>query len=174
MYVEGKLSPTRKNILAPGAIGVYSGGGIYNPAQIMRDDSVKSSTTKADKKLTSVANKQFGEMPISELQELIALTVPDPKQAEKVWDPLAVAASIGQFAKLKGHQTGYVYVDRDRGLKATRRETQGILDSGEAGLVPDDKITLFLLRTDDKVPSNPAWWPQIRFPNGRYAFAFAI
>src|SRR5205807_5128426 len=38
IYVEGGLSPTRKNILAPGSIGVYSAGGIYNPAQVMRSE----------------------------------------------------------------------------------------------------------------------------------------
>src|SRR5262249_20503443 len=40
IYVEGDLSPTRKSILAPGSIGVYSAGSNYNPAQILRDDSV--------------------------------------------------------------------------------------------------------------------------------------
>ena len=34
VYLEGGLSPTRRNILAPGSIGVYSGGSIYNPAQV--------------------------------------------------------------------------------------------------------------------------------------------
>src|SRR5262249_5649307 len=29
VYVEGGLSPTRKNVLAPGSIGVYSGGSNY-------------------------------------------------------------------------------------------------------------------------------------------------
>jgi hypothetical protein len=70
--------------------------------------------------------------------------------------------------------TGYLYVDRDRGLKEDRRETQGILDGGEAGKVPSDKLTLFLLRTKAERGSNEAWWPQVRFPNGNYGFAFAI
>src|SRR6185295_16951356 len=65
IYLEGGLNPTRKNILAPGAIGVYSGGGTYNPAQILRDDAVKGPTIKADKKVSAVANKTFVEMPIS-------------------------------------------------------------------------------------------------------------
>ncbi|HXL09717.1 MAG TPA: hypothetical protein VN966_05820 [Candidatus Bathyarchaeia archaeon] len=51
VYVESGLSPTRKNILAPGSIGVYSGGSNYNPAQILRDETVKTSTDKIDKKL---------------------------------------------------------------------------------------------------------------------------
>src|SRR5262249_17916330 len=40
VYVESGLSATRKNILAPGSIGMYSGGSNYNPAQVLRDDSV--------------------------------------------------------------------------------------------------------------------------------------
>ena len=38
VYVESGLSATRKNILAPGSVGVYSGGSNYNPAQIFRDE----------------------------------------------------------------------------------------------------------------------------------------
>ena len=41
VYVESGLSATRRNILAPGSIGVYSGGSTYNPAQIMRDGTVR-------------------------------------------------------------------------------------------------------------------------------------
>jgi len=90
------------------------------------------------------------------------------------WNPLAVAESITQFAHLSKQKTGYVYVDRGRDLKESRRETQGVLTGGEASLVPGDKATLFLLRTIDAKGSNAAWWPQIRFPNGQYAFAFAV
>jgi hypothetical protein len=91
-----------------------------------------------------------------------------------VWNPVAVAESIRQFAQIHEHKTGYVYVDRDRGLEAKRSETQGILTGGEAGLVPDDKCTLFLLETSVGRGRSAAWWPQIRFPKGRYAFAFAV
>lgn len=174
VYVESGLSATRKNILAPGSIGVYSAGSSYNPAQVMRDDSVKALTEKIDKKLVGVANKGIIEMPIKEIQELIAWTRPDQDQSEHVWNPVAVAESLGQFAKLHKQATGFIYVDRDRGLKANRRETQGILEGGEYTNLPDDKIGLFLLRTESAGKSGPSWWPQIRFPDGRYAFAFAL
>lgn len=111
---------------------------------------------------------------MKDLKALIELTVPDQNESEHVWDPIAVAESVMQFAQLHNQKTGYVYVDRGRGLLATRRETQGILDSGEAGSVPEDKCTLFLLRTTAGNGKNEAWWPQIRFPKGRYAFAFAL
>src|SRR5207244_6263725 len=54
IYVESGLTATRRNILAPGSIGVYSGGSIYNPAQVMRDETVKVPTEKIDKKLASI------------------------------------------------------------------------------------------------------------------------
>jgi hypothetical protein len=174
IYVESGLSPTRKNVLAPGSIGIYSGGSIYNPAQVMRDKTVTISTEKIDKKLNLIPDKDYRELPISEIEELIKLTTPDQSQSEHIWDPVAVAESIAQFAKVRQHKTGYVYVDRERGLKQNRRETQGILEGGEAGKVPKDKITLFVLRTASDGTNVPAWWPQVRFPDGSYAFAFAI
>jgi hypothetical protein len=174
IYVESGLSATRKNILAPGAIGVYSGGSIYNPSQIMRDTTVTGSTEKIDKRVSAIGNKEFLEVPIDEVRELIGLTSPDQRQSERVWNPIAVGESVVQCAKLRDQKTAYIYVDRDRGLREDRRETQGILDGGEAGKVPNQKITLFLLRTEGRRGENPSWWPQIRFPDGKYAFAFSV
>jgi hypothetical protein len=155
-------------------IGVYSGGSIYNPSQVLRDETVLGPTEKMDKMLASIPDKEFAELPVADLKALIALTMPDQAQAEFVWDPLAVAESIAQFAKLNDQVTGYVYVDRDRDLKKSRHETQGILTGGEAARVPTDKIALFLLRTKPGRGKHAAWWPQIKFPAGRYAFAFAV
>ncbi|MCI0329762.1 MAG: Z1 domain-containing protein [candidate division Zixibacteria bacterium] len=174
VYVESTLSPTRGNVLAPGAIGVYSGGSNYNPAQIMRDESVKASTEKIDKKLAKVKDKDYAEISIEDMQELISLTKPDQSQSEHIWNPMAVAESLAQFAKLQGHKTGYVWVDRDRHLEAKRRETAGLLSGGEYTNVPLDKIALYFFRTSVNRQNNAAWWPQIRFPDGRYAFAFAL
>jgi hypothetical protein len=174
VYVEGALNATRKNVLAPGAIGIYSGGSIYNPAQVMRDETVVASTAKISDKLSGTKNKHYQELPMEDLRALIELTVPDQRESERVWNPVAVAESVTQFAVLHKQTTGYVYVDRERGLEAKRGETQGILTGGEAALVPDDKCTLFLLRTSATGGRNEAWWPQIRFPKGRYAFAFAV
>lgn len=174
VYLESGLSPTRKNILAPGSIGVYSGGSNYNPAQILRDETVKTSTDKIDKKLEHIAKKGYAEMPIEDMQALIRLTMPDQTQSERVWNPVAIAESLAEFAKLHGHVTGYVYVDRDRDLDASRRETAGVLTGDEYKNVPLNKIVLYILRTKANRQKNAAWWPQIRFPDGRYAFAFAV
>lgn len=174
VYLEGDLNPTRKNILAPGSIGVYSGGSNYNPAQIVRDETVKPLTEELDKLLADIASKHSQEMPIAKMQSLIALIKPDPTQAEHVWDSMAVAESLAQFARLHDHKTGYVWVDRDRDLQERRRETAGVLAGGEFTEVPRDRIALYLLRTKAHRDKHAAWWPQIRFPDGRYAFAFAI
>jgi len=174
IYLEGGLSPTRKNILVPGSIGVYTGGGTYNPAQVVRDASATAPTAKLDELVAGIANKTHAEMPVDKIKALIRCIVPDETASEHVWDPIAVAASVEQCAKLRNQEVGYVYVDRERGLREARRETQGILEGGEAHKVPADRLTLFLLRTKANGQERAAWWPQIRFPGGRYAFAFSI
>jgi Z1 domain/Type III restriction enzyme, res subunit len=174
VYLEGGLHPTRKNVLVPGAIGVYTGGGTYNPAQVVRDDSVAPRTAKLDKLLEGLADKTFAAMSIEAIQALIKQTMPDESVAERVWNPSAVAESMGQCAALRHEEIGYVYVDRERDLQESRRETQGVLSGGEAGKVPEDKLTLFILRTKAKGKQHASWWPQIRFPSGQYAFAFSI
>lgn len=174
VYVESGLSATRGNVLAPGSIGVYAGGSIYNPAQVMRDASASAAMEKLDAKLAQMRDKSYALLPLQDLRALIELTRPDQRESERVWNPTAVAESVSQFATLRGQKDGYVYVDRERGLKENRRETQGILDGGEAATVPDDRVTLFLLRTRADRGRAAAWWPQIRFPKGRYAFAFAV
>jgi Z1 domain len=174
IYIEGQLNPTRRSIIAPGALGVYSGGGTYNPAQVLRDGTTKAATDEIASVLSAVADKSYAELPIDQLCRLISLTMPDEKFSEHVWDPEAIRESLVQLAKLGKGTTGYVYADRGRGLKESRLETQGILTGGEAGSVPNDKTTLFLLRTKAEGGQHSVWWPQIRFPDGQYAFAFAV
>lgn len=174
VYLTSGLNPTRKNILVPGAVGVYSAGSNYNPAQVMRDESVKADMERIDKKLEFVRNKNCAEMAIEDMEKLVRLTKPDEAKSECLWDSDAVAGSLAQFASLHKQKMGYVYVDRDRELDADRRETQGILTGGEYQSVPSDKIALFMLRTKGNRKNLAAWWPQIRFPDGNYAFAFAI
>ena len=174
IYVESGLSPTRKNVLAPGAVGVYAAGSNYNPSQVMRDGSVTDSTSEIDRKLTGVPNKGVQEMTIDEIEELIRLTCPDQSVSEHVWNSVAIISSLVQLTKLQKHRTGFVYVDRDRGLEERRRETQGILAGGEYTSVPSNRFALFMLRTKAGPGKNPSWWPQVRFPDGRYAFAFAV
>jgi hypothetical protein len=174
VYLENKLQATRRNVLAPGAVGVYTGGGNYNPAQVLRDTAGAQHTARLDKLLAHIEDKKYKPMSLDDIQTLIRLTVPDESASERVWDPIAVAESLKQCAELRGQKQGYVYVDRDRDLKATRRETQGNLTGGEVDEVPSDCVTIFMLRTKEFGRNQSVWWPQIRFPPGRYAFAFAI
>ena len=85
-----------------------------------------------------------------------------------------MAEGLKQCAEILEQEAGYVYVDRGRDLKERRRETQGVLSGGEAGKVPNNRITIFMMRTKAYGKHQAAWWPQIRFPSGRYALAFAI
>jgi hypothetical protein len=174
VYLEHGLSATRRNILAPGAIGAYSGGSTYNPAQVVRDESVRTSTEKLDKLLASIPNRTFAELSIEQVRDIVALTMPDPAASERVWNAMAMGESIIEFGKLRKEKTAYVYVDRNRHGKANRRETQGVIEGTEPKDVPGDKLTLFILRTEAGGATNPSWWPQIRFPTGNYAFAFAV
>ena len=174
VYLENGLQATRRSVLVPGAIGVYTGGGTYNPAQVLRNDVGAKNTGKLDGLLAQIGDKGHKKLSIPVLQELIRLTVPDPEESERVWDPLAVAESLKQCAEILGHTDGYVYVDRNREQRARRRETQGLLTGGEAGNVPDDRVTVFMMRTKADGKEHAVWWPQIRFPSGRYALAFAI
>jgi hypothetical protein len=174
IYIETGLNATRRNVLAPGAVGVYSAGSIYNPSQVLRDETVDRSTSRLNKLLDCIDSKTYAEMSVDEMRALIELTVPDQSVSERVWDAMAIGESLVQFANLHQQKTGYVWVDRGRRLVEKRHETQGILSGGETRAVPRDKITLFMLRTDTGGESHAAWWPQIRFPDGRYAFAFAV
>lgn len=174
VYLENGLQATRRNVLVPGAIGVYTGSGTYNPAQVLRDDEGAKHTDKLDGLLNTINNKKYVEFPVSHIQELIRLVAPDPDKSERVWNQLAVAESLKQCADLLDQDTGYIYVDRDRDLRESRRETQGLLTGGEASSVPADRVTVFMMRTKAHGKDQAVWWPQIRFPAGRYAFAFAI
>ena len=174
IYVETGLKPTRKSVLVPGAIGAYLGGHSYNPAQILRDSTTVGATKKLDDQFIAVKNKTYVELPIKDILAILHLIKPDEKEAEQIWNVGAMIASIEQYANIHNQTTGQVYIDRERGLKERRHETQGILTGGELANVPAGLVTLFLLRTTAHTKSNSAWWPQLRFPKGQYAFAFAI
>jgi hypothetical protein len=174
VFIEGSLSATRRNVLAPGAVGVYTGGGTYNPAQILRTSAVAANTEKIDKALLSVASKTYVDTDVDTIVDLIQLTMPDDEASERIWDPLAVAGSLRELERQYGQTGARLYVDRDRRVRENRIETQGILTGGEGPGVPKDKLTLFMLRMSAEVGEYAAWWPQIRFADGGYAFAFAV
>ncbi len=174
LYVEGNLKPTRKNVIVPGSVGVYTAGASYNPAQVRRTEADSETLKLLDEMLSGVDNQSSVEMPISEMKKLIQLTVLDQSEMEHVWDSMAIAECVEQCAQMNNTDVGVVYVDRDRDLVERRRETQGILTGGEVARVRLDLPSIFMIRTVAKGNRSAAWWPQVRFPKGRYAFAFAI
>lgn len=86
----------------PGAIGVYTGGGNYNPAQVLRTNEGAKHVAKIDKMLAAVPDKSYVEIPWDDMQALIRWTVPDDQESEHVWDPVAVAESLKQWHKSEG------------------------------------------------------------------------
>jgi hypothetical protein len=174
VFLQGNIKATRKNVLAPGAVGVYSAGSNYNPAQVRKDASIASWTEKIDKALAAVGDETTIEMKVEDMAELITFTRPDESQSEKIWNPDAVSQSFIQFSRLHKISHGVVYVDRGRELRATRAETAGVLKGGEWRNIPADRLALYMLRTEPEVGKFAAWWPQIRFPDGGYAFAFSV
>jgi Z1 domain/Type III restriction enzyme, res subunit len=174
IFLEGNIKATRKSVIAPGALGVYSASANYNPAQVLRTTAVQSSMQKIDLILENCSDKSVTKMPIQKLIELIRLTKPDEQSAERIWNPEAIELSLSQYATLMKKSDGYLFVDRDRGLEKSRRENQGILDGGEVSKVPTSEPALFMLRTKSNLNGCVGWWPQIRFPDGNYAFAFAV
>ena len=174
IFVEGNLKPTRRNVLVRGAIGIYTGGDSYNPSQMRRDLTVAASAIEIEQLISNIPNKTYLEVPLQLLEAVIELTSPDQTLSEQIWQNDAICGSLRLLPEALNHSTGYIYVDRGRELLAARRETQGILTGGEISAVPSDKATLFLLGLRAGNGVAPSWWPQLRFPDGRYAFSFTI
>jgi Z1 domain len=73
IYLEGNVKATRRNVLAPGCLGVYSAGSNYNIAQIQRAPDTDDAVCKIDDILKSVDNKSSGVFPISTVLELVRM-----------------------------------------------------------------------------------------------------
>lgn len=174
VFLEGNIKATRKGVIAPGALGVYSASSNYNPAQVLRTREVQSQMEKIDALLDGYSNKSVSKIPLQELVALLRLTSSDESFSERIWNLEAIELSLLQYSKLVGKVDGYLFVDRERGLEKSRRETQGILDGGEVSKVPTQELAIFMLRIKPDSKGYIAWWPQIRFPDGNYAFAFAV
>jgi len=173
VYLSAGVAATRKSVLLPGSIGVYTAASNYNPAQVVRDARVIANTAKADALLKNVEDGGLKKVTIDELIALLDLTLPDSNFAEHVWNSEQIKASIKQLSSLVSPLPAMVYVSRNRD-SGVRGETRGILSGGEASKIPQGTLALFMLRTKVKRGEEASWWPQIRFPSGNYAFAFAI
>ena len=174
VYLEGNVKPTRRNVIAPGAIGVYSASSNYNPFAVVRSLPSTLEMKQIDDKLREVPDRTSLPMPISEIVELIGLVRIDENQSQNIWNTESIGLSLLQLHKLDPNRVGYVYVRRDTEHEKGRGETRGLLDSGEIHRIPGNEIALFMMRLKPDKEGTTAWWPQIRFPDGNYAFAFAV
>ncbi|MDE2383482.1 MAG: DEAD/DEAH box helicase family protein [Alphaproteobacteria bacterium] len=176
VFIEGNIKPTRKNVLAPGNLGIYSASSNYNPFSVVRALPSNANLGELDQMLNGIANKRTMKASIPEVIKLIKLTQPDEDRSEHVWNAEKIELSLLQYEKLTGRSDAFVYVDRERNhdVEKGRGETRGLLDSGEVDAVPRNEVALFLLRQKADREGKVAWWPQIRFPDGNYAFAFAV
>ena len=175
IYVSGPWQPTRRNVLDPTSLGFYFAGSSYNPAYPLRDTASKKATSWIDDELVAIKDEEgFKTIGIDRLIELIDRCAPDPDAGFQLWDRKAIKAALEIIRNRRG-DNAYLVVRRKRNLTKVRRETQGILDSGEDKLAPRDAPTLFLYR-QNVTPTGEleVWWPQLRFPDGNYVLAFSF
>lgn len=174
VFLEGSIRATRRNVLAPGALGVYSASSNYNPAGVLFSPSVQKNMVILDELLAKVVSQTSVRMSISELIKILRLVSPDQSVSEHIWNHDAIEQSVTQYSKVMKKDYGFVYVDRNRDISAPRGETRGLLSGGEVDRVPRDELALFMLRMKPNSEGCFAWWPQVRLPDGNYAFAFAV
>lgn len=176
IYISSPLHATRTNVLDPNSIGLYVAGGSYNPAYPLRTKEAQKNTDWLDSRLSSFDDKPGArEVTVEFLIELLEKCPPDARHGVELWDLKTIKAALEKLKSLRGNKA-YLVVKRGRDLRAQRRETQGILDSGEEALAPRDAPALFIYRQNE-IPGKgevAVWWPQLRFPVGNYVLAFSF
>lgn len=175
LYISAPLQATRRNVLDPNSIGFYVAGRSYNPAYPLRTNEMKRNTDWIDSRLAAYDGKSGGAVTtIDFLIDLLDKCEPDPQYGIDVWNKKTIKTALEKIRTVQNSNRAYLVVRRDRKLKTQRRETQGILDSGEDTLAPKDAPTLFLYRQDKHDREIDIWWPQLRFPEGNYVLAFSF
>ena len=174
ILLSKKVSATRRNVLDPASLGLFIAGKSYNPVFPLRDGSGKANTEWLDKTLEPYRDGEVNHVSIDELITLIGRCPADANFGIRLWDIQNLTTALEKLKRVTG-AGAYLVVRRGRDLNVQRRETQGILDSGEAELVPDDAATLFLYRQNaaPRKQLSEAWWPQLRFADGNYAICFS-
>jgi hypothetical protein len=175
IYISGPWQATRRNVLDPTSLGFYVAGSSYNPSYPLRDASSKHSTEWLDKELRNVKeDASYIKISIARIIELVERCHPDPDAGVQLWDLKAIKAALEIIQSRRGDKA-YLVVRRGRNLTKARRETQGILDSGEDSLAPRDAPALFLYRQNSTPKGElDVWWPQLRFPDGNYVLSFSF
>jgi hypothetical protein len=117
----------------------------------------------------------FYEVKIDFIREMIKYCPTDSKENSKLWNLEALDSALETIKSQSGDRA-YLVVKRSRDIKQRRNETQGILSGGEERLAPKDALTLFIYR-QNAIPQRDeidVWWPQLRFPQGRYVLSFSF
>lgn len=175
LYISSPLQATRRSVLDPNSIGFYVAGRSYNPAYPLRTREMQRNTEWLDSRLAAFDGKSGGVVTtIDFLIELLDKCEPDPQYGIDVWNKKTIKAALEKIKTVQNSNAAYLVVRRDRKLKTQRRETQGILDSGEDMLAPKNAPALFIYRQEAHGNEIEIWWPQLRFPEGNYVLAFSF
>lgn len=175
LYISSPLQATRRNVLDPNAIGYYVAGRMYNPAYPLRTSDVSKHTTSLDKKLAKFSDSLNGyAVSVDFVIELLRECPPDPQKGIELWEPKTLITALEKLKTISGRDNAWLMIQRGRRLRQSRRETQGIHDSGDDKHVAKDCPTLFMYRQDSHGSEVEVWWPQLRFPDGSYVLAFSF
>jgi hypothetical protein len=160
--------------LEPNSIGLYAAGSSVNPKYPLRNKDGEAATLEIDRMLASYnEDGKCYKVTTDIIINLIKACKQDLSLEPELWSEKNLQSALEKLKILRG-EGGYLVVKRGRGLNTARRETQGILDSGENRLAPEDATTLFIFRNNGSGSEADAWWPQLRFPDGNYVLAFSF
>jgi hypothetical protein len=175
LYISNPLQATRRNVLDPNTIGLYTAGSYCNPRYPLRTRDCIENTEWLDQNLTQFNDSSpYYETTADFLINIIKKCEHDPDQGEDLWNKKNIITALEKAKDLFGNKA-YLRVRRERELTTPRNETQGFLSGGEAGEVPHDAPTLFVYRLKKRFPDDyEAWWPLLRFADGNYVFAFSF
>lgn len=175
VYISSPLQPTRRNVLDPNSIGFYLGGSYCNPIYPLRNKDVVDNTKWLDEKLEQYDDSiPYYKTNIDEIISIIKKCEHDPDYGADLWNKKNLITALEKIKDLRG-ESAYIRVRRNRNLSTKRNETQGFLSGGEATVVPNDALTLFIYRLSKRNSEDfEVWWPLIRFPEGNYVLAFSF
>ena len=168
---------TRRNVINPNKVIYYVGSSNYNPLWPLRTPTISSSTRKIDAALSKYQTKTNNAVNHRIIGNLISLIETDKEKPSLLWNKKRLQVVLNGLKTKFGDKASLVVIHRQgQGIQNPRRETQGILSGGEKDLGSNDKLTLFMIRqpkiTMSSTEMSEVWWPQIRFPDGRYFLAF--
>jgi Z1 domain len=175
VFIASPLKATRAAVLDPSKIGIYVGGGNYNPIYPLRTKESSANTVWLDQHLAGVSDDApFQVITLGDMKALLSHCTPDPSHPGIFWNLKKIEAAMDSLESIYCMHDGYLVVRRNRDLTQPRRETRQIISNDEAGLAPRDKPTLFLYRMNRHGGELEVWWPQFRMPDGNFVIAFQM